>query len=50
MPAVTGAIYADEIADAVEKGRICEIPYDPALKVHVIFDLGWNDAMTLILV
>jgi phage terminase large subunit len=49
-PAVTGAIYADEIAVAHESGRVCTLPYDPALKVHVIFDLGWNDSMAIILV
>lgn len=49
-PAVTGAIYAAEVAEAVEKGRICNVPYDPQFKVHVIFDLGWNDSMSLILV
>lgn len=48
-PAVEGAIYADEVAAAVEQGRIANVPYDPRLKVHVIFDLGWNDAMTMIL-
>lgn len=47
-PAVTGAIYADEIAAAAE--RICSVAYDPAMKVHVIMDLGWNDKMALILV
>lgn len=48
-PAVSGAIYAGEIAESIEKGRICNVPYDPALKAHVIFDLGWNDSMSLIL-
>ncbi|WP_426355666.1 PBSX family phage terminase large subunit [Stenotrophomonas maltophilia] len=48
-PAVEGAIYADEVAQAVEQGRITNVPYDPRLKVHVIFDLGWNDAMTMTL-
>lgn len=47
--AVDGAIYADEIGKAIETGRICPVPYDPALKVHVIWDLGWNDSMFLIL-
>ncbi len=47
--AVDGAIYADEIGKAIEQGRICPVPYDPALKVHVIWDLGWNDSMFLIL-
>jgi phage terminase large subunit len=49
LPAVHGAIYADEIAKAVEGSRICPVPYDPGLKVHVIWDLGWNDSMFLIL-
>jgi phage terminase large subunit len=26
------------------------VPYDPMLKVHVVFDLGWNDAMAISLV
>jgi phage terminase large subunit len=52
MPAVSGAIYADEIGSARDAtpSRICDVPYDPAMKVHVVFDLGWNDQMTLILV
>ena len=26
------------------------LPYDPRLKVHTVWDLGWNDAMTIIMV
>lgn len=48
-PAVSGAIYADEVAQAIESGRICNVPYEPRLQVHAIFDLGWNDKMTVIL-
>lgn len=50
-PAITGAIYADEIAAAMsaDPSRICELPYDPAMKVHAVFDLGWNDKMSIIL-
>lgn len=48
-PAVSGAIYAEEIAKAQEDGRIGLFPYDPSLKVHAIFDLGWNDKMSIIL-
>lgn len=47
--AVDGAIYADEIAKMQLDKRITNVPYDPALKVHVIWDLGWNDSMFLIL-
>ena len=49
-PAVAGAIYYDEVANAEAAGRICNVPYDPMLKVHVVFDLGWNDAMAISLV
>lgn len=49
-PAVTGAIYYDEVANAEEGNRITNVPYDPLLKVHVVFDLGWNDAMAISLV
>ena len=50
MPAVEGAIYFDEVAGAESKGRIREVPYDPLLKVHSVWDLGWNDSMSIILV
>ena len=50
LPAVEGAIYYDEIAAAKKQGRICNVPYDPMLKVHVVMDLGWNDAMAIGLV
>src|SRR5690606_32877213 len=50
LPAVAGAIYYDEIAAAQESGRITSVPYDPMLKVHVVFDLGWNDSMFISLV
>lgn len=49
-PAVEGAIYYDEVAKAEANGQICNVPYDPMLKVHVVFDLGWNDAMAISLV
>lgn len=50
MPAVEGAIYFDEVAQAEAKGRIREVPYDQLLKVHAVWDLGWNDSMSIILV
>ena len=45
-----GAIYASEIREAQENGRVTNVPYDPMLKVHVVMDLGWNDSMSVILV
>lgn len=50
MPAVVGAIYFEQVAKAEEEKRICNVPYDPMLKTHVVFDLGWNDAMAISLV
>lgn len=50
MPAVAGAIYYGQVASAEADGRICNVPYDPLLKVQVVFDLGWNDAMSISLV
>lgn len=50
MPAVAGAIYFDQVSKAEEDKRLCNVPYDPMLKVHVVFDLGWNDAMAISLV
>jgi phage terminase large subunit len=46
--AAAGAIYANEVREAIEAGRVCNVPYEPALKVHTVWDLGWNDQMTVI--
>lgn len=37
-----GAIYANELRDAQEQGRIMSVPYDPTMPVSVYFDLGWQ--------
>lgn len=50
LPAVAGAIYYNEVALAESEERIRDVPYDPMLKVHPVFDLGWNDAMSISLV
>lgn len=42
-----GAIYRREIDDLYADGRITLVPYDPLLPVHTVWDLGWNDAMTI---
>lgn len=49
-PAVEGAIYFDEIAAAEAEGRIRDVPPDALLKTHAVWDLGWNDSMSIILV
>lgn len=48
-PAVEGAIYAKEIGALQSEGRLCNAPYDPLLKVHTVWDLGWNDSMSILL-
>lgn len=48
-PAVEGAIYAREIDAMQRDGRVRPVPYDPLLKVHTVWDLGWNDSMSIIL-
>lgn len=49
-PAVEGAIYYKEVSALRSSGRLCNAPYDPMLKVHVVCDLGFNDYMSLLLV
>jgi len=48
-PAIEGAIYFKEVSALRQSGRLCNVPYDPMLKVHVACDLGFNDYMSLIL-
>lgn len=48
--AVVGAIYAKEIQQAISDQRITFVPYNPNCLVHTIWDLGWNDSMTIIMV
>lgn len=49
-PAAEGAIYYDEMESVTNNGQIINLPYDPKLKVHIVVDLGWNDAMSIGLV
>lgn len=49
--AVAGAIYIHEIEQAVLENRMNRpVPCDPLLKVHRIWDLGFNDSMSIIMV
>ena len=45
-----GAIYRYEIDAVYADGRVSPVPYEPMMPVHTIWDLGWNDAMTIIMV
>ncbi|WP_270175200.1 PBSX family phage terminase large subunit [Diaphorobacter sp. ED-3] len=45
-----GAIYRHEMEALYLDGRARDVPYDPTLPVHTIWDLGWNDSMTISMV
>lgn len=47
---VAGAVYSTEVIDMIKDGRFRPIPYDPRLPVHRVWDLGWNDLMTVVMV
>lgn len=41
--AMVGAYYGLILSEIERQGRIAEVPYDPALKVHTFWDLGYSD-------
>ncbi|TXH15306.1 MAG: PBSX family phage terminase large subunit [Hyphomicrobiaceae bacterium] len=45
--AVDGAIYAREVSALYEERRVRPTPRDPMLRVHTVWDLGWNDATAI---
>ena len=47
---VAGAIFSREVLKMIEDQRTRPMPYDPRLPVHRVWDLGWNDAMAIIMV
>ena len=47
---IDGAIFAKELIKLKAEKRLMSVPYDPMLKVHTIWDLGWNDSMTILFV
>ena len=44
---VPGSIYARQMAQMYAENRVTLVPYDHRLKVHVVQDLGWSDAMSV---
>jgi phage terminase large subunit len=48
--AVEGAIYANEIDRLLRENRFTSVSYDPMLKVHTVWDLGWSDQTVVLLV
>ena len=41
--AIQGAFYGTEMRQAMEQGRIGDVPHDPALPVYTAWDLGYRD-------
>ncbi len=48
--AVEGAIYAKELDELIRTGRYGNVPYDPLLLAHSVWDLGLADNMRVIVV
>lgn len=46
-PAVSGAIYAEELSRMQDEGRIGDYPHDPRSMVYPVFDLGFNNSMSV---
>lgn len=44
---LAGAIYATEMRDATEQGRITKVPYDRSKPVLTFWDLGHSDATSI---
>lgn len=47
-PAITGAIYADDLAKMFLEKRVCDVRFDPSKPIYAVFDLGWNDSTSVI--
>lgn len=47
LPAIAGAIYAEEMGKMDAERRVGDFPYDPFHRVHPVFDMGWNDHMSI---
>lgn len=45
--AIEGAFYGTQMTYLRKKGRIREVPWEPALPVNTFWDLGMNDSMTI---
>lgn len=45
--AIKGAYYGKELDAAIRERRVGKVPYDPALKVHDVWDLGKGPKMSV---
>lgn len=46
--ALVGSYYGKCVADAASAGRIGTVPHDPSLAVHTFWDLGMDDATSIV--
>lgn len=46
-PVIEGAYFTQELLTMKKENRIKFIPYDPQLKVHLVWDLGIGDVMSI---
>lgn len=46
-PIIKGAYYTLELNQARQEGRLQRLAHDPRLKVHTVWDLGIDDAMSV---
>lgn len=42
-----GCVYAKQLQQARDDGRITRVPYDPSYEVFTAWDLGWGDATAI---
>jgi len=47
---IPSAVYKDEMRNVRNENRLRPVPYDSALKVHTVWDLGFADFMSVIFV
>ena len=41
--AILGAFYGEDLREATDEGRICQVDYQPEVPVHTAWDLGYRD-------
>ncbi len=47
ISSIDGAVYAQEIQQAEEKGQFTKVPYDPSRPVETYWDLGFADMVAI---
>ena len=45
---MSGAYYVQQMLDVEERGGMTDVPHDPLMKVHTVWDLGMSDETVII--